>query len=70
MSYYSDTGEDFAAVDQGLLLRQQYLQQIQASSRVDRRYQNAEAARMRHVQRKKDRDGSYGGKFFDEFLEY
>ncbi|KAF9150968.1 Interferon- developmental regulator 1 [Linnemannia schmuckeri] len=73
MGHYSDTGEDFVVIDQAYLLQQQQLQ-LQASSRVDRKYQNAEVARLRHVQRKKDRGGSGGGgggggKFFHE-LEY
>lgn len=70
MGHYSDTGEDFTAAEQGHLLQQLHLQQMLANSRVDRKYRNAEVARLRDVQRKKDRGGSGGGgKFFDA-LEY
>jgi hypothetical protein len=67
LGYYSDTGEDLVAIDHAYLLQQQQ----QANTRlVDRKYQNTEAAKMRHVQRKKDRGhGGGGAKFFDE-LEY
>ncbi|KAG0288954.1 Interferon- developmental regulator 2 [Linnemannia gamsii] len=71
MGYNSDTGEDIAAIDQAYLLQ---LQQQASIRLMDRKYQNAEVARMRHVQRKKDRShggggSGGGGKFYDE-LEY
>ncbi|KAF9119974.1 Interferon- developmental regulator 1 [Mortierella sp. 14UC] len=66
VGYYSDGGEDLAAVVQ-FYLQQQQLQQ-QANRLTFRKQQNAEVARLRQMQRKKERDGR-GGKFFDE-LEY
>ncbi|KAG0269150.1 Interferon- developmental regulator 1 [Linnemannia exigua] len=69
LGYYVDGGgEDLTAIDQF------YLQQLQqqANRVVDRKNQKAEAARLRHVQRNKERESGHGrggGKSFDE-LEY